>query len=130
MRSIISTLLTAVLLLSALTACGRANTRSQVEEARVTPQTNVTAAPSATTSPRPGIDTGEDNNNTVGGTVGNAVNDAGEAVGDVVGGVGNAVGSAVNGVGNAVEDMVDGARDAVNGQDEGITDNTRPANNP
>lgn len=127
MKSIISLIMTAVLLLSALTACGRTNTRSRVEEARVTPETGVTATsrPAATAAPMPkNTDGGVIEDDRTEGALGKAMDDAGDAVGDVVGGVGNAVGNAVSGVGDAIGGAADGAERAMDGRDEGVTDDT------
>ena len=117
MKSIISVIMSAVLLLSALTACARTNTSSRVEEARVTPESSFTTAPATT----PGAAMDGD----FGRSVGNAMDNAGNAAGDVVGGVGDAVGDVVGGVGNAVNDMTNGVDNSLSGMDEGKTDNTR-----
>lgn len=137
MKSIISVIMTAVLLLSVLTACGT-NRTGNVEEARVTPGSTAQATnrPAATNSPSatntPG---GTDRDNTVGGAVedvgdaaGSVVGGAANAVGDVVGGVGNAVGDAANGVGNAVNDMTDDTRTGAEGRvrdNDGVIGNER-----
>ena len=111
MRSIFSMLLTAALLLSALTACSQKSGKNTTAETRVTPvvTTKATPRPAATATPKP-IDDGSD-----GSAVNDAIQDAGRAVGDVVGGAGNAVGSAVNGVGDAIDDAANGIRDGKSG---------------
>ena len=113
MKSIFSTIMTAVLLLSVLSACGRTNT-SRTEEARVTPNTNVTATTRPAVTPTPGAGT-DTNNGTVGNAIGNAAEDAGNAIGDVVGGVGNAIGNAIGAVGTEMDDMVDDTVDDTRG---------------
>ncbi|MGM9615629.1 MAG: hypothetical protein ACI3W7_08920 [Oscillospiraceae bacterium] len=123
MKSIISVIMTAVLLLSVLTACGT-NRTGNVEEARVTPGTaaQATNSPSATNRPSATNTPGTtDRDNTVGGAVGDAVEDVGDAAGSVVGGAANAVGDVVGGVGNAVDDAAKGVGNAVND----MTDDTR-----
>ena len=119
MKSIFSTILTAALLLSALTACGRSNAGGRVEEARATPKTNVTGTsrPAATSTPAAAAD---NDRGSVGNAIGDAAEKAGDAVGDVVGGVGNAVGDAVGGVGNAIG----GAAGAVGNETDDNVDDT------
>lgn len=115
MKSILSMLVTAALLLSALTACAQKSGKNTTAETRVTPAVTVTATPrpAATATPKP-IDDGSD-----GSAVNDTIRDAGRAVGDVVGGAGDAVGSAVNGVSDAIDDAANGIRDGMSG--------TRPA---
>ena len=114
MKSIISTIMTAALLLSALSACGRSNVSSRTEEARVTPNTAVTETSRPAATATPGANTNGDNG-TVGNAIGNAAENAGDAIGDVVSGAGNAVGNAVGAVGNAMDDMVDDTVDDTRG---------------
>lgn len=127
MKSIFSVIATAVMLFSALTACGR-SAAGRVEEARTTPaptaaaetmRPTATNTPGATAEPR----TDRDDNDSLGDAIGDAANSAGNAVGDVIGGAGNAVGDAVEGVGDAVDDMVDNA--AENGRITGSGTNGR-----
>ena len=105
MKSILSVIMTAALLLSALTACAARSGSSRVE-------TRATSMPAATSTPAPAAtpDTaaqpaGERN------VVGNTARTAGNAVGDVVQGAGNAVGDVVQGAGNAVRDAGDAVGD-------------------
>ena len=106
MKSIVSVILTAVMLLSVLTACGT-NTRSNMDTAGAvkTPVTTAdqngvvaTTRPAATANP-----------NGMGDTVGDAARGAGNVVGNAVEDVGNAVGNAAKGVGDTVSDMFDGS---------------------
>ena len=117
MKSIISVIMTATLLLSALTACA-SNRTGRVEEARTTPSTGVTATERPASTMRPETEE-RDRNAGMEDGLGDAGQAAGDAVGDVVGGVGNAMGDAVEGVGDAVDDMVDDMKDG----DGRVTDN-------
>lgn len=114
MRSIISMIMTAALLLSALSACGRSNTGTRAEEARVTPNAAVAETSRPAVTATPGAKTDRDNG-AVGNAIGDAAENAGDAIGDVVGGVGNAVGNAVGAVGTEMDDMVDDTVDDTRG---------------
>ena len=105
MKSIFSILLTAALILSALTAFAHTGV-NEAADVRTTPRVTAvtTPRPAAAATPKP-IDDGSD-----GSAVNDRLSDAGKAVGDVVSGAGNAVGSVVNGVGSAVDDAADGMR--------------------
>ena len=120
MKSILSVVLTAVLMLSALTACGANRMASRTEEARVTPSPTTqsterpmtTNMPNATSKPSAGKD-----DNALGEGLGNAARDAG-----------NAVGNAVEGAGEAMGDMVDDMRDGMDGHvtdQDGVIGNER-----
>ena len=116
MKTIFSTLLAAVLLLSALAGCGKSNMSG---ENRNTPAPSPAAGTTnngsdrVTTTARPDgtadgvIDEGEDAVNGVVGAGENAVNDVVGAGEDVVNGVVDAGEDVVNGVVNAGEDAVD-----------------------
>lgn len=108
MKSIISVLASAVLLLSLLTACGT-SARTRMDEARTTPN-NATVMPAATANANNAAANGTANNaaNKAGNTVGNAARDAGDVVGNAVEDVGNTVGNAAKGAGNAVDDLFNG----------------------
>lgn len=97
MRSVISVIMTAALLLSALSACARGS--AGTVETRVTPKPNVTATarPAATEAPDK-----TDRGDTAGGRIGDAARDAGDAMGDMVEGVGDAVNDVTNGVDSAL----------------------------
>lgn len=99
MKSIFSIALTAVMLLSVLTGCGR-NNRNDDNVIANTPATMVPArnTPSA---PANGAEAGESTNR-----VENGVNDA-------VNGVENGANNVVGGVENGVNDMIDGVEDGV-----------------
>ena len=97
MRSIISVILSAALVLSVLTGC--AGRTSRTEEARTTPKpAAATATPEATTMPA------ED----AGNALGDAAKDAGDTVGGAVEGAGDVAGQAVEDAGDAVGDLLDG----------------------
>ncbi len=99
MKSIFSIALTAIMLLSVLTGCGR-NNRNDDNVIANTPATMVPArnTPSA---PANGAEAGESTNR-----VENGVNDA-------VNGVENGANNVVGGVENGVNDMIDGVEDGV-----------------
>ncbi len=117
MKTILSMIMTAAILLSALTACAARGSKNRVEEARVTP----TAAPSATLAPGTAAaeKDGKTHDNSLGDAIGDAARDAGNAAGRVAEGAGNAVGNAVQGVGNAVDDMADDAANAADRANNG-----------
>ena len=109
MKSIFSILITAALIVSALTACAGTN-MNDTADVRATPRANASAQnPAPATTPKP-IDDGSD-----GSDVNDALQDAGRAVGDAVEGAGNAVGGVVSGVGTAVGDAANGMSDAMGG---------------
>lgn len=107
MRSILSVILAAALLLGTLTACA-GNRLGKVEEARATP----TARPAATA--RPDAADSPDS----------AVDDAGDAIGNAAENAGNAVGDVVSGAGEAVNDLVGDGRVT---DDDGLIDDTPDA---
>ncbi len=92
MRSILSAILAAALLMGALTAC--TGTRARVEESRATatPRPAATVTPTATPKPESVID------------------DMGDAVGDAAENTGEAVGDVARGAGEAVNDLVGDGR--------------------
>lgn len=106
MKSIFSIILTSVMLLSVLTACGTNTSKTTGDDARTTP------SPAATDMATPGGTSRPDDD--MAGDAEKAVDDAGNAVGDVVGGAGDAAGD----VGDAVDDMADGVEDAARGDDD------------
>lgn len=106
MKSIVSVILTAVMLMSVLAACGT-NTRSNMDTAGAVKTPAATADQNgvvATTRPAATA-----NPNGMGDAVGSAARDAGNTVGNAVEDVGNAVGNAAKGVGDTVSDMFDGS---------------------
>lgn len=105
MRSIISILASAALMLSVLTACGT-GAKTRMDEARTTPGSAVTTAmPTATANAENGMRNAV---GSAGDAVGGAARDAGDVVGNAVEDVGNAVGNAAKGAGDAVSDLFDG----------------------
>lgn len=126
MKSIVSAILTAVMLLSVLAACGT-TTRSNMDTAGVTANPAATADPNGVVAtPRPSATTDP---NGMGDAVGNAARDAGNAVGNAVEGVGNAVGNAAKDAGDAVNDMFDrngSARSGAGMDDTQTTTTPRP----
>lgn len=111
MKSIFSIALTAVMLLSVLTGCGRNNQNNDNANAN-TPATMMPArnTPSA---PANGADAGESTNRTENG-VNDAVNGVENGANSVVGGVENGVNDVIDGVENGVNDLL-GDDGAING---------------
>lgn len=104
MKSIFSIVLTAVMLLSVLTGCGRRNRNDGNTVVNNTPA-------AATTVP-------------AGNTPGTAVNgtEAGNATDRVENGVNNAVGGVENGVNNVVGGVENGVNDVIDGVENGVND--------
>lgn len=128
MKTIISIIMTAALLLSALTGCASSRNTMR-DEARVNPTTapapTATARPAATAAP--GDNAAERTGSVIGNAadragsaVGNAAQNAGDAAGDVVEGIGDTVGEAARDAGNAVNELVDDMAQPENGR---VTDN-------
>lgn len=121
MRSIISVIMTAAVLLSVLTACGTSR-KASGEEARAVPTQTAaaqqTTRPAQSAVPQAGLtpDRADNAAQDIGDAAGNAAERVGNAAGNIVEGVGDAVGDAARGAGNAVNELVDDMGDTDNGR--------------
>ena len=120
MKSILSVLMAAALILSALTACGDTKkTNADNGRLETTPAAQATTRPVATAVP-----------NGMGDRVGDAARDAGSAVGNAVEDVGDMAGNAIARTGDAVEDLFDGNDDTRTGagleDDRNVTSTAKP----
>lgn len=114
MKSIFSIALTAVMLLSVLTGCGRNNRNDDNAIVNNTPATATTVPARNTPSTAVnGAEAGESTNRVENG-VNNAVDGAENGVNNVVGGVENGVNDVIDGVENGVDNML-GDDGVVNG---------------
>lgn len=110
MRSIMSVALTAVMLLSLLTGCGRKK-NDVVTPAATNAPVVATERPAAVTPNAAMNDNATDQNGN------NAVN-------DMVNGAEDAVNGVVNGVENAVNDVVDGVEEIPGDMEDGLVEDT------
>ena len=114
MKSIISIVLTAVMLLSVLTGCGRRNKNDDNAIVNNTPMATTMPARNTPSTAVNGAEAGESTNRVENG-VNNTVNGVENGVDDAVNGVENGVNDVLTGMENGVDDVL-GNDGVVNGE--------------